>query len=108
MVDLVAALLLGTALRLAGFGSGAVGLAQTGFLLAEVFALQALLGRSLGQLAVGTRLISIHGGGRPRWWWVALRVLLLALPVPGLTAFVNDEEGRGLHDRAAGTVVVLT
>ncbi len=108
LYDVLAALVVGAALRLVdrGVGSGTVGLTQTGFLLAEVLVLQVLGGASVGQRFAGTRLVSVYGGGRPRARWVLLRTFLLALPVPGAAALATDADGRGLHDRAAGTVVV--
>jgi hypothetical protein len=43
--------------------------------------------------------------GRPRIQWVLLRTVLLAVIVPAL--IVNDE-GRAMHDRAAGLRMVRT
>jgi len=107
LLDAVAAVLVGLVMRAGGVSGGAVGLAQSGLVLLEIAAGQSAFGRSLGQALVGTRLVSVHGGGRPRPWWVLLRTFLLVLPVPGVAALVTDDDGRGLHDRAAGTVVVL-
>jgi uncharacterized RDD family membrane protein YckC len=41
--------------------------------------------------------------GLPRWPAIVVRTGLLLLVLP---AVVYDRDGRGLHDRAAGTVVV--
>ncbi len=68
----------------------------------EVMALTWLAGGSAGQLAYGLRVIRLDGRptGLPR---AALRTLLLCLLIPAL---IWDRDGRGLHDKAAGTVVV--
>lgn len=68
----------------------------------EVLALTWLAAGSAGQLASGLRVIRLDGTpiGLPR---ALLRTLLLCLLVPAL---IWDRDGRGLHDRAVGTVVV--
>lgn len=68
----------------------------------EVLALTWLAGGSAGQRVRGLRVVRLDGRppGLPR---AALRTLLLVLLVPAL---VWDRDGRGLHDKAAGTVVV--
>ena len=68
----------------------------------EVLALTWLAAGSAGQLAYGLRVVRLDGApiGLPR---AALRTLLLCLLIPAL---IWDRDGRGLHDRAAGTVVV--
>lgn len=67
---------------------------------------QVLLVGSLGY-AVGHRLLGlvvVRADGRRAGPGAALgRTVLLALVVPAL---VTDDDGRGLHDRAAGTTVV--
>lgn len=67
---------------------------------------QVLLVGSLGH-AVGHRLLGlvvVRDDGRHAGFGAALaRTVLLALVVPAL---VVDEDGRGLHDRVAGTTVV--
>lgn len=69
---------------------------------AEVLVLTWLAGGSAGQLAYGLRVARLDGGpiGLPR---AALRTVLLVLLIPAL---IWDRDGRGRHDRAAGTVVV--
>lgn len=71
---------------------------------AQVMVLQALTGQSLGMRALGVR---VHrpssAGGVPGFGPAAVRTALLMLLLP---AVVLDRAGRGLHDRAAGTVVV--
>lgn len=68
----------------------------------EVLVLSAFLGASAGQFVRGLRIVRLDGSaaGLPR---AALRTALLLLLVPAL---VWDRDGRGLHDRAAGTVLV--
>lgn len=60
------------------------------------------LGYSVGHRATG--LVVERAGGGPAGPVAALlRTFLILLVIP---AVVVDEDGRGLHDRAAGTVVV--
>lgn len=68
----------------------------------EVFLLTALIGASAGQRLCRVRVARLDGRpvGLAR---AAVRTLLLCLLVPAL---VWDRDGRGLHDRAAGTVLV--
>ena len=68
----------------------------------EVLALTWLAAGSAGQLAYGLRVVRLDGApiGLAR---SALRTLLLCLLIPAL---IWDRDGRGLHDKAAGTVVV--
>ncbi len=68
----------------------------------EVLVLTAFLGASAGQRVYGLQVMRLDGRpvGLPR---AALRTLLLVLLIP---AVVTDRDGRGLHDKAAGTVVV--
>lgn len=70
----------------------------------EVLVLTWLAGGSAGQLVLRVRVVRLDGRplGLPR---AALRTLLLVLLVPAL---IWDRDGRGLHDKAAGTVVVRT
>lgn len=61
-----------------------------------------LVSGSIGHLLLGMRVVPLKSG----WigiWRPILRTLLLALLVPALIA---DRDGRGLHDRLAGTVLV--
>jgi uncharacterized RDD family membrane protein YckC len=63
-----------------------------------------LFGQTPGMFVTGLRCVSVNTGGPigpPR---AALRALLLVLIVPAL---VMDADGRGLHDRAAGSIVLL-
>lgn len=66
--------------------------------------LLATLGSTFGQRLLGMRLVRLDGG-RPTVVQVFLRTLLLCLAIP---AVIWDRDGRGLHDRAAATVLVRT
>ncbi|GGK88363.1 RDD family protein [Sphaerisporangium melleum] len=69
---------------------------------AEYILLVGTIGMTFGMRLFGIRVAAL-GGGRPSIGAVALRTLLLCLAVPAL---VWDRDQRGLHDRAARTVVV--
>lgn len=80
------------------------GLVHNAAFAAQVVVLQALTGQSLGMRLVGIRVLRpASGDGVPGFLPAAARTALLMLLVPAL---VYDRAGRGLHDRAAGTVVV--
>ncbi|MGH8836326.1 MAG: RDD family protein [Actinomycetes bacterium] len=68
----------------------------------EYIVLVSTLGSTLGMRLVGIR-VSALGGGLPGPLGIAVRTILLLLVIP---AVVYDRDTRGLHDRAAGTVVV--
>lgn len=68
----------------------------------EVILLTWLTGASFGQRLLGLRIESVHGG-RLTLPQVLLRTALLCLVLP---AVIYDSQGRGLHDRAAGTICV--
>jgi uncharacterized RDD family membrane protein YckC len=77
----------------------------------------ATLGRTLGAWIMGVRIVRIDDGMVPGWSKAGIRALLpvalQAIPVIGLalmgvmylTALFNPRR-QGLHDRAAGTIVV--
>lgn len=69
---------------------------------AELILLTWLTGASFGQRILGIQVVRMDGG-RLGLGRVALRTLLICLVVP---AVVIDAYGRGLHDRAVGSVVV--
>jgi uncharacterized RDD family membrane protein YckC len=71
--------------------------------LLQAFVLVAAAGQTIGMRLAGIRVIRVRDGRRARWPWIAVRTVLLGLLVP---AVVWDRDLRGLHDRAAGTVVV--
>jgi uncharacterized RDD family membrane protein YckC len=62
-----------------------------------------LFGQTPGKFVVGIRCVSVSTGGPIGLPRAALRAVLLALIVPAL---IMDADRRGLHDRAAGSVVV--
>lgn len=77
----------------------------------------AVWGQTLGKIAVGTRVVVEADGALPGWWRSAVRWALPGLagrlPVIGLVislaitvSLLVDPRRRGLHDRAAGTIVV--
>jgi uncharacterized RDD family membrane protein YckC len=84
-------------------GGGAVGtFAPLAILFVEVTLLTALLGGSFGQVLVRIAVVRTDRT-RPSPGRVALRTLLICLAVPPL---IFDRDRRGLHDLAAGTMVV--
>jgi hypothetical protein len=68
----------------------------------EVYVLTALGGSTVGKRLVGIRTIRI-GGGPVGFGWALVRTAILLTVVPPL---LTDRDLRGLHDRAANTVVV--
>jgi uncharacterized RDD family membrane protein YckC len=68
----------------------------------EVYLLTAISGLTVGKRLLGLRAIRTNGG-RPGFGWAAVRTLLLLCVVP---ACLSDRDMRGLHDRAADTIVV--
>ena len=69
---------------------------------AEVYLLTALTGFTVGKRIVGLRVVRLDG--KPvGLWWALLRTLLLLAVVPPL---VFDSDLRGLHDKAANTLVI--
>jgi uncharacterized RDD family membrane protein YckC len=69
---------------------------------AQDFLLTALAGMTIGKRLLGTRIV--RPDGKPvGFGWALLRTVLLLAVVPAL---ITDHDMRGLHDRAANTVVV--
>lgn len=68
----------------------------------EVYLLTAISGLTVGKRLLRLRTIRT-GGGAPGFGWAALRTLLLLVVIP---ACLTDRDLRGLHDRAADTIVV--
>jgi uncharacterized RDD family membrane protein YckC len=84
-----------------------VSTADAGWAGLAVFAVEYILlvgtiGMTFGMRLFGVRVAALSGG-RPRFLSVLIRTLLLCLAVPAL---IWDRDQRGLHDKAAGTVVV--
>lgn len=71
---------------------------------AEVLVLTVLVGGSAGQLVTGLRVRRLDGRPLGPGRVLVRTVLLLGL-VPAL---IWDRDGRGLHDRAAGSVILHT
>ena len=68
----------------------------------EILVLTALTGTTVGKRLVGIRVIRT-GGGMVGFRWALVRTALLLTVVPPL---LSDRDLRGLHDRAADTIVV--
>jgi hypothetical protein len=69
---------------------------------AETYLLTALTGLTIGKRLVNIRVASL-GGGTVGFGWALVRTLLLLAVVPPL---ITDRDLRGLHDRAANTIVI--
>jgi uncharacterized RDD family membrane protein YckC len=70
-------------------------------LLAEHALLVGTAGGTIGHRLVGVRVETVDSG-RPSIRQALIRAVLLALAVPAL---IWDSDQRGLHDKAAGTLV---
>lgn len=84
-------------------GEGAALWAPLVVLLAELTLLDGLLGYSIGRRVLSIAVVRVDGGHPVGLQRAFMRSILLCLAIPAL---VNDDDRRGLHDRAAGTVVV--
>lgn len=62
-----------------------------------------LFGRTPGMAPARLRCVSVADGGAIGIPRAIVRAVLLALVIP---AVISDGDGRGLHDRAAGSVMV--
>ena len=69
---------------------------------AQVFVLTSTTGASFGYKIAGIRLISVSPI-RVTFLKVLVRTALLCLVVPAL---IWDRDGRGLHDKAVGTITM--
>lgn len=72
-------------------------------LAVEYVLLVPTLGMTVGMRLAGIGVANLVGDRLPRWPAAVVRTILLLLVIP---AVVFDRDGRGVHDRAAGTVVV--
>jgi len=85
----------------------AAGLFRTQYLTIVLFTVETYLLTAVTGTTIGKRLLSIRvmrtDGRPPGFGWAALRTLLLLAVVPPL---LSDRDLRGLHDRAADTIVV--
>ncbi|MGH3171307.1 MAG: RDD family protein [Trebonia sp.] len=68
----------------------------------EVWLFTAVAGMTVGKRLLGIKVIATNGG-RAGLGWLLLRTILLFFVVPPL---LSDRDLRGLHDRAADTIVV--
>lgn len=68
----------------------------------EVYLLTAVSGLTVGKRLLGIRTIRTDGSA-PGFKWAAVRTALLIVVIP---ACLSDRDLRGLHDRAADTIVV--
>ncbi len=76
--------------------------APLGIFAAENLLLLSTLGSTFGQRLLGLQLASVTGG-RASVVQILLRTVLLCLAVPAL---IWDRDQRGLHDKAAQTVLI--
>ncbi|MGH9152006.1 MAG: RDD family protein, partial [Acidimicrobiales bacterium] len=110
-------------LGLAGLDTTVAAALSTAAYLAYVVGLTAVRGQTLGKMALGTRVVDAGTGALPTLWQASTRTVVplaglvvdVALGTAAVGAFwvltvygwlLVDERRRGLHDRAAGTVVV--
>ena len=85
-------------------GAGARSFVPLGVFAAENLLLVGTLGSTVGHRLVGLRVLSTDGhAARPLQ--VLVRTVLLCLFLP---AMFWDKDGRGLHDKAARTLIVRT
>jgi uncharacterized RDD family membrane protein YckC len=100
--QLIAAALFHVPLPFAGVASGSDTLILLAIFAVENLLLLSTTGYTLGHRIVGLRVLSLDGRtARP--FQVLVRTVLLCLFLP---AMFWDKNGRGLHDKAAGTVIV--
>lgn len=92
-----------------GFGAEQGDVALTQVFVLGMFALEVIVLTWLGGGSAGQRLLGlgVRAIGRPRLGLLqcVLRTVLICLVIPPV---VYDRDGRGLHDRAVGSVVVRT
>ncbi len=105
-VDILAAGLVAALIRPVDPGTASAGSALVPFL---VFLVATVVGLGLAGQTLGMKLVSLRvrpltgDPSRVGFGKALLRTLLLYLLIPAL---ISDRDGRGLHDRFAGTVVV--
>ena len=86
------------------YGSVESTMATLGVFAFEVMVFTWLIAGSFGQRILGLVVVRMNGQ-RLAFWRVAVRTILLCLVIP---AVVFDQYGRGLHDRAAGSICIRT
>jgi uncharacterized RDD family membrane protein YckC len=72
------------------------------FLLIEIVFVAAA-SQTPGMRVAGIAVVRADGQGRPKLRWALVRTFLLAIVAPAL---IIDQDGRAMHDRAAGTVML--
>lgn len=102
--QLIAFAFFGVPLPFAGVATGRDTAVLLGIFALENLLLVGTLGSTLGHRVVGLRVQSTDGR-LPRPFQALVRTVLLCLFLP---AMFWDKDGRGLHDKAAGTVIVRT
>jgi len=85
------------------YGTPGSSLVTLGFFLAELTLFTWLVSASFGQRLLGLAVLRLDTGGGPGLGRAFLRSLQICLVIPPV---VWDRDGRGLHDRSVGTVVV--
>ena len=102
LCQLIATALFHVPLPFTGVATGAQSLTLLGIFALENLLLVGTLGTTIGHRLVGLHVLSADGtAARP--FQVLVRTVLLCLFLP---AMFWDKDGRGLHDKAAGTVIV--
>ncbi len=104
LCQLIARALFGVPLPFAGVATGGQSATILGLFALENLLLVGTLGSTLGHRVVGLHVRSMDGrAARPLQTLVRTVLLCLFLP-----AMFWDRDGRGLHDKAAGTLIVRT
>ena len=100
MIDWFACLLIANAFF--DISKGAGNFIPLAIFFGEVWILTVLQGSSAGQRILGMRVVRFIDGGPISPIQGLIRTCLLCLVV---TAITFDENGRGIHERASGTVL---
>ncbi len=101
LCQLIASAFLGYQL---GHNTGAQTFAPLAVFAVENLLMVATLGHTIGHRLLGMRVVA-SGRGYVGFVRAFIRTLLLIIVIP---AVVWDADGRGLHDKAAGTLLVRT
>jgi uncharacterized RDD family membrane protein YckC len=104
LCQLIAAALFGVPLPFRGVATGAQSATLLGVFALENLLLVGTLGYTVGHRIVGLQVRSTDGAA-PRPLQTLVRTVLLCLFLP---AMFWDRDGRGLHDKAAGTLILRT
>lgn len=73
---------------------------------AEYILFGAFFAQTPGMRVVGVRMLRVDGADRPARIGLARAVVRTALLMVIVPALITDADGRGVHDRLAGTAVV--